>query len=191
MTEPDDAGHGATVGARIRDLREVRGLSLSELARRAGIGKATLSELEAGRRNPTLDTLYALTAPLGIGLSTLLLDGRPAAGATPVGHPEIAGSGIVATLLDALPGPQGAVVEVYRLVIEPGPPHRSPGHGPGVRERLTLASGRAVVGPPGAEQVIAAGDTAVWSSEGPHSYRALDGDAAVGLLIITCPAEPG
>ena len=50
---------GIAVGARIRALRTERGLSLSALAAAAGIGKGSLSELETGRRNPTLDTLYA------------------------------------------------------------------------------------------------------------------------------------
>ena len=40
-------GPGASTGARIRALREERGMSLSALASAAGIGKATLSELEA------------------------------------------------------------------------------------------------------------------------------------------------
>ncbi|HEY9293380.1 MAG TPA: helix-turn-helix transcriptional regulator, partial [Microlunatus sp.] len=49
------------VGRRLREVRVSRGLSLSELARQAGIGKGSLSEIETGRRNPTLETLYALT----------------------------------------------------------------------------------------------------------------------------------
>ena len=188
--DPRQRDQGASVGARIRELRMAAGLSLSELARRAGIGKGTLSELEAGRRNPTLDTLYALTVPLGVGLATLLVAGPPAAGDVPGPHPSIAGSGVVATLLDALGSPDGAVLEVYRLVIESGPRHRSPGHGRGVREQLTLATGRAMVGPVSAEQEVGTGASAAWSSEGPHSYLALDGDSAVGVLIITYPAQP-
>ncbi len=57
------------VGARLRRLRQDRGLSLSELARRSGVGKGTLSELETGQRNPTLETLYALTTALEAPLS--------------------------------------------------------------------------------------------------------------------------
>ena len=187
--DPQESHQGASVGARIRDLRLAAGLTLSELARRAGIGKGTLSELEAGRRNPTLDTLYALTVPLGVGLATLLVAGPPAAGGRPGAHPAIAGSGVVATLLDALSGPGGATLEVYRLVIQSGLPHRSPGHGRGVFEQLTLATGRAVVGPVATEQEVGPGASATWSSEGPHSYRALDGDSAVGVLIITYAAQ--
>lgn len=56
-----EAGHrplearpsAAAVGAQIRRRREQRGMSGSELARRAGLSKATLSQLEAGRSNPT------------------------------------------------------------------------------------------------------------------------------------------
>ena len=59
------ASPGAAAGARVRALRTSAGLSLSALAAEAGIGKGSLSELESGRRNPTLDTLYALARPLG------------------------------------------------------------------------------------------------------------------------------
>ena len=59
------------VGARISAIRKQRGLSLSGLAREARIGKGSLSELEGGQRNPTLDTLYAIAGPLGVPLSLL------------------------------------------------------------------------------------------------------------------------
>lgn len=62
----------SAVGRRIRELREGQGVSLSALAARAGIGKGTLSELETGQRNPTLETLYALAAPLRVPLAVLL-----------------------------------------------------------------------------------------------------------------------
>ena len=180
-TRPD----AGVVGRRIRELRGDRGLSLSALARAAGVGKATLSELEAGRRNPTLDTLYALAAPLGVGLAALIADTTPSIGPAGTARPVVAGSGVTATLLDVVHGPV-VEVEVYRLTVEPGRSHRSPGHGPGVLERLTLASGRALVGPddPGPVEV-SAGGSATWSSAGPHSYRALDNRAATGVLVIT------
>ena len=45
------------VAANLRRLRGGQGRSLSELARASGIAKATLSALEAGRGNPTIETL--------------------------------------------------------------------------------------------------------------------------------------
>src|SRR4051812_41709202 len=71
--EPGRADGGGSradpaVGQRLRRLREERGLSLSALARAAGLGKATLSGLEHGTRNPTLETLYAVAGALGVPL---------------------------------------------------------------------------------------------------------------------------
>ena len=65
------------IGQRVSSLRRERGLSLSELAGRAGIGKATLSGVEAGTRNPTLETLYAITGELGLQLAAVLAEPEP------------------------------------------------------------------------------------------------------------------
>ncbi|WP_449061707.1 helix-turn-helix domain-containing protein [Planomonospora algeriensis] len=105
------------VGRRIRGLREERGLSLSELARRAGIGKATLSGLENGTRNPTLETLWAVTAQLGVPLAA-------AVGTGPVAH----GAAVQGVLLEVFEE-EGATYELYRLVVpaarrRPRPPTR-------------------------------------------------------------------
>ena len=42
------------VAAALRRERERSGLSLTEAARRAGLGKSTLSQLESGAGNPSL-----------------------------------------------------------------------------------------------------------------------------------------
>jgi Zn-dependent peptidase ImmA (M78 family)/transcriptional regulator with XRE-family HTH domain len=60
------------VSKRVRSLRERKGWSQSELARRAGIGVSTLSEIEAGQSAPRLDTLVALAHALGAPLETFL-----------------------------------------------------------------------------------------------------------------------
>jgi XRE family transcriptional regulator, regulator of sulfur utilization len=75
------------IGQRVSSLRHERGLSLGELAGRAGIGKATLSGVEAGTRNPTLETLYAITGELGLPLAAVLAEPEP--------EPQSAGIGAV------------------------------------------------------------------------------------------------
>ena len=52
--------------------RQRTGLSLAEIARRAGIAKSTLSQLEAGNGNPSLETLWALCVALDIPFARLL-----------------------------------------------------------------------------------------------------------------------
>src|SRR6478672_9476973 len=62
----------AAIAASLRRERERTGLSLTELARRAGIAKSTLSQLESGAGNPSVETLWALGVALGVPFSQLV-----------------------------------------------------------------------------------------------------------------------
>lgn len=168
----------AGTGLLIRRLRGERGLSLSELARRAGIGKATLSGLETGTRNPTAETLYAIAGQLGVPLAALLSE--------PEAAPTVEGEAVSAKLLEVFR--DGAVsTELYRLTIRPGAVQVSPAHAPGVVEYLTVFSGTARVGPVAAPQVVATGEHASWVSDGPHSYAAIGDVPVEASLLIRHP----
>jgi len=65
--------HRQTLGERIRRLREAMGLSQDELAKRAGIGRVTLSRIENGEQSPRLSTLEALAQALGISIEQLII----------------------------------------------------------------------------------------------------------------------
>jgi transcriptional regulator with XRE-family HTH domain len=164
----------AMVGARIRELRAARGWSLSSLAERAGVGKATLSEIESGQRNPTLETLYAIAAPLRVGLSALL--------AEPAQAPSVHGDAVDGTLVAVHRDPT-VVTEIYRLRIRPGHGQVSPAHGLGVIEHLLVTAGVVRVGPVGAMVEVAAGADHTWESDGPHGYQAIGGVAEAVLVI--------
>jgi len=58
---------------RIRQLRKRKGVSLRELARRAGVGVATLSRIESGEANPRLSTLLHLADALGVFVGQLFV----------------------------------------------------------------------------------------------------------------------
>jgi transcriptional regulator with XRE-family HTH domain len=60
------------LGARIRDLREEIGLTQEKLAWEAGFAKPYLSQVEAGKRLPTLGTLKAIADRLDVELADLL-----------------------------------------------------------------------------------------------------------------------
>src|SRR3954453_20434882 len=61
----------------LRRERARAGLSLSELAKRAGIAKSTLSQLEAASGNPRVETLWALGVALDVPFSRLVDPPRP------------------------------------------------------------------------------------------------------------------
>lgn len=57
------------IGKRLRIARELRGLSQRQLARRAGVANASISQIEAGKLNPTVSMLKRVLdgIPLGLG----------------------------------------------------------------------------------------------------------------------------
>jgi len=60
------------LGRRIAYLRKQRHMSQLTLSIRSGVAKSYLSELERGKRNPTISVLYRLANTLHITLEELL-----------------------------------------------------------------------------------------------------------------------
>lgn len=56
----------------LRVWREYRGLTVSALAKRAGISRPYLSEIETGRKDGTLRTMAALAAALDVEIDDLV-----------------------------------------------------------------------------------------------------------------------
>ena len=54
----------ASLGGRIRERREAAGLTQTELATRAGIGRVTLTRIEQGEHSPRTETLTAIARAL-------------------------------------------------------------------------------------------------------------------------------
>ena len=63
------------VGKNLKKERLARHLSLGALSEASGISKAMLSQIESGRVNPTLVTLWKAAHALGVELS-VLIDGK-------------------------------------------------------------------------------------------------------------------
>ena len=57
----------------IRELREKKGWTQTELARRSGVKQGVLSYIESGRtKHPRSDTLAAIAAALGVPVGRLI-----------------------------------------------------------------------------------------------------------------------
>jgi len=59
------------LGNAIRDLRQRHGLTIAEIADRAGISRGMLSKIENAQTATSLDALHRLAQALGVSLSTL------------------------------------------------------------------------------------------------------------------------
>jgi transcriptional regulator with XRE-family HTH domain len=61
------------IGRVLKKIREREGLSQLELAKRAKVAQAYISEMEAGqKKNPGIDTLRKLAKALGVPVTELL-----------------------------------------------------------------------------------------------------------------------
>ncbi|MFD7509046.1 helix-turn-helix domain-containing protein [Streptomyces sp. NPDC059853] len=106
----------AEVGARLRRVRQERGVTLAALSEVTGISTSTLSRLESGQRRPSLELLLPLAKAFQVPLDELV-------GAPPVGDPRVRlaprriQGGRTVLPLSGRPGP----LQAYKMIIPPEP----------------------------------------------------------------------
>ncbi len=60
------------LGANLKRLRTAKGWSQEDYAFEAGIHRTYISDIERGARNPTIEVLVKLAAPLGVEAADLI-----------------------------------------------------------------------------------------------------------------------
>lgn len=175
------------VARNVRSFRQERAMSLGELARRSGLSKQTLSKIEQGLGNPTVETLSLVGAALGISARRLLAEwGTPVyvqrhgegewnAGAAWTERllDETYGSGYVRTLL----------VRLERARAEPGTVQP---HAPGTLHHAYVITGKVRTGPLNEPVELAAGDFVRFPGDVPHQLVCLT-ERATLHMVTTVP----
>lgn len=176
----------AAIGAQISLRRTQRGMSGAELARRAGISKTTLSNLEGGAGNPTIATLDALAVALRIPMTDLLATSN---GGGPVLVPGTRGDPAEVTreLLRRISG--GHSLEVWRLRIPANETSNGVPHATGTIEHLFVACGHVTAGPADNPQRLDRGDFFAFAGDSPHVYRT-DDEPADLVVTFAAPIPP-
>jgi transcriptional regulator with XRE-family HTH domain len=172
------------VAARVRRERDRAGMSLTELARRAGIAKSTLSQLESGAGNPSMETLWALSIALRVPFSRLVDPPRPSVQVVRAGDgiPAYSEQANYSATLLASCAP-GARRDLYRIAAQPGNARFSDPHGPGTSELLVLSAGRALAGPSDDPVELHPGDYMSYPGDEHHLFKALEPDT-FGVIVI-------
>ncbi len=178
---------GRILAANLRMLRARADLSLSELARRSDIAKGTLSQLESGTSNPTIETVFSLSNALGVPVSSLLIEQVD----TDVvlvrsADLEVLSSNAVDLRMLRRMDVTDAVVELFDQRVRPGQVQSSTGH-PG-REHVFVTSGVLRIGPTGSPYELGPGDYVSFAAQQPHGYQTVDGPVT-SLLLLEYPAD--
>jgi transcriptional regulator with XRE-family HTH domain len=171
----------ARIAASLRILRQRQGLSVAQLAERSGVARATLTKLEAGQGNPTIDTLYALADTLGAALGDLIDEPSARVEVIRAGEGIRVRGAVTARLLDRIHG--RTLAELYEVTLATRARRASP-HPAGVVESLILTAGRLRVGPAEHPVELSAGDFVRFPGDVPHLYQAI-GAPARGILVMS------
>ncbi|MFO0651850.1 MAG: XRE family transcriptional regulator [Polyangiales bacterium] len=161
------------VADNLRALRKQRDLSLDDLAARSGVSRASLSQIETSKTNPTIAILWKIAAGLGVPFASLLGEER-------VERVRVLRRGDAQVLrsadgrLESRPlTPAGAspMVECYELRLAARSTSQSDAHARGTCESLTVLTGslKLHVGDQVAE--LSAGDSVYFEADVAHAYE--------------------
>jgi transcriptional regulator with XRE-family HTH domain len=174
------------IGDRIRRLRAKNQVTMGQLARGSGIAKATLSAVEAGRSNPTIETLFAIATFLNVPLTSLIQEApRPSVQVVRLSErPKFAGhhTRVHLDYVTRFPA-NGVTIELSLFEIQARMHYESPPHSQGVVERLVVHRGRLRVGPLETPVSLEPGDFLSFTADVRHMYEAANEDVVATVLI--------
>jgi transcriptional regulator with XRE-family HTH domain len=176
------------LGARVRALREGMDLSLRDLASRAGVSAATLSQVERGESSPSIAVAARIAEGLELSLSQLLRldEGRNVVVVRGGSGRRTERSGhAVEELTPPLPG-QRADVSLHRLEqgASTGGADDPPIHEPGSRETVVVLGGTVELVVDGETHTLREGDSATFDADQPHHLHNPDEHEAKLLAVI-------
>ena len=138
------AGIPPSVGQVVHRLRRAKNLTLEELARRSGVSKSMLSQIERNRTNPTFATIWRLTNALGVGLDEVIRgEGREPSVDVVAAHatPSVSSADGRCRLRILGPLDLAGLTEWYEMMAEPDAELVSEAHDSGTTEHLRCSRG--------------------------------------------------
>ena len=177
-----DTELGGRLGQNLKQLRETRGVTQAQMAKLAGLPRATWANLESGAANPTLGVLDRVAHALQVTLEELVAVPRSSAQRYPKGTLPVKQRGDVTVyklLPDAVAG-----MEIDRLELPPGSRMTGIPHTPGTREYLTCETGTLVLVASGDRFDLSPGDVVAFRGDQRHSYLNPGARVAVGYSVV-------
>ena len=179
------------VGANLRRLRSRRGLSLERLARRAGVSRAMLSQIELGRSAPTINSLWKVARALDVTFAALVAqrdEGVPVVLRAQEGRLLTNHQGTF-TSRALFPLGERRRAEFYELHLDKGGEETAAPHPPGTVENLVVSAGAVDVDIAGTNHHLEAGDAILFGADVIHAYRNAGSSDATMYLVMTYASD--
>ncbi len=169
------------LGPRLRAARQRRGMTLENLAGRAGMSVSTLSRLESGKRQASLELLLPLTRQLGIRVDDLL--------APPTRDPRVHRTPVTRGGMTIAPLTRAeSDVRAFKITYRPDAPVREPqvhdGH-----EWLYVLSGKLSLELGEQHLTLEPGEAAEFDTTVPHRMRAAGAHPVEVISIFNAAGE--
>ena len=178
--------HPPKVGREIQRLRFLNNLTLDQLARKSGVSKSILSQIERDQSNPTLATIWRITKALESSLDDVFFSKegetffeKLSLNATP----EVTSEDgkfrlrILGTLNMV------ASIQWYEFKAEPGAVLDSKTHGSGSIESVTLCTGNLMIKIDDEKKIISAGETIRYRTDSSHLLKNKGEGIAHGFMV--------
>ena len=186
----EETSNVLTLGAKLRNLRRERGLTMREVAALSELTESFISQVERDSVNPSVASLLRIAGALGVHIADLF-----EAPAKPGGRVVRASQRSRLTYpgfgtTDALLSPSlNGKLEVIWAESRPG---ESSGDQPythaGDEECIVVITGRLEVWVGEERHVLAAGDAITFESRVPHRWKAVGRGKMTGIWIVTPPS---
>lgn len=185
MTDDGTAATLATVGPRLRAVRERRAATLTDVSRATGISLSTLSRIETGRRKPTLEVVLQLSKEYGVSLDELAGTAPPPTAGPRTSAPQLHGDDKAVLPLTRYVGGLHAHKHVLPAVEEPPTRPRQVSHDG--YEWLCVLYGRLRLALGDHDLVLTAGEVAEFDTRTPHGVVNAGSGGPVEYLIMFGP----
>ena len=182
------------LGGNVKRERLGRNWSLEDLAKICGVSKAMLSQVEAGKVNPTIGTLWKIAAALEVDLNLLLQGKKEVLKCFEVGrsadlpllHENQKGDVTIKVLSgkDLL-----GKLEFYHLTFAEKAVLSSDAHYPGSEEIITVINGKVKVTVQNRTTTLQSGDVLRFACDQPHSINNCSNGSSVLHMIVRFPQE--
>lgn len=183
----EQALFGADLGRRIRNLRHIKGLTLKDLAERTACSESMLSKVENGKAQVSLTLLHRIVHSLDTTITAFFSESRADQGVVTRAKDRstfrVDANG--SRLERLVPPNLGHLLEGNLHILAPG------GGSDGVlthegEEVGYVLSGSLELTVSGTQYLLSAGDSFVYRSEEPHSYRN-PGEGITRVLWVSTP----
>ncbi len=183
------AGQPPLIGKNIFNERKNRKMSLDDLARRSGVSKSMLSQIEQDKTNPTIITAWKIAKALGLTIEDLMeSDGSSMIEVIRCNDaPMIYSEDKLCQIRIDSPMHMTDSLELYHMIFKAGGKNISKPHFVNAEEFLTVIEGCIKVTSGDCTTILQKGDTARYKADVEHSIENVNEAVSEATLVVWYP----